>query len=306
MKRKLQAFYYHLLKFKNKILHGSPVLVLMYHRISDEYDKENKFLTVSLSDFEEQLQYFKKHFEILRLNQNWNNKKPAVILTFDDGYADNLYNALPLLEKYNIPATIFVCTQNIGTKEEFWWDKLINIYNKLGEEFWYQDEWCYKSKKSVQHILSDIYYITKEDKDLIFNDLIHRNKINYTNREAFRSLTIQELQQLEHHNLIDIGLHSHEHLPMKFMTFDEQITVFKQAESELMKVCKNYIPYFAIPHGTRNEHTLAALNQTNLEGVLMANNYYTNKVKKNSKIISRILMPSIDRNKTEKYLSKYL
>jgi peptidoglycan/xylan/chitin deacetylase (PgdA/CDA1 family) len=306
MKKRLQTVYYYLLKFKNKITQGSPVLVLMYHRISNEYDKENKYLTVTVSDFEEQLQYFKKHFQILRLNEDWNNKKPAVVLTFDDGYADNLLNALPLLEKYNIPATIFVCTQNIGTLEEFWWDKLINIYNNLGDEFWYQEETCYKSNKSVQHILSDIYYKSNEDKDLIFNGLIRKNKINYTNRDAFRSLSIQELQQLEQHNLIDIGLHSHEHLPMKFMKFDEQIAVFKQAENELKKVCENYIPYFAIPHGTRNEHTLAALNQTNLEGVLMANNYYTNKVKKNTKIISRILMPSIAGNKVKKYLAKYL
>ena len=46
----------------------------------------------------------------------------SVAVTFDDGYTDNLYQAKPMLEKYSVPATVFVCTGYVG--KEFWWDEI--------------------------------------------------------------------------------------------------------------------------------------------------------------------------------------
>src|SRR5262249_26471757 len=50
--------------------------------------------------------------------------KRGVVVTFDDGYADNLYGAKPLLERYDIPATVYVTNGHIGHPREFWWDEL--------------------------------------------------------------------------------------------------------------------------------------------------------------------------------------
>lgn len=45
-------------------------------------------------------------------------------VTFDDGYVDNLFAALPVLERHEIPATIFVVGNAVGRTREFWWDAL--------------------------------------------------------------------------------------------------------------------------------------------------------------------------------------
>jgi peptidoglycan/xylan/chitin deacetylase (PgdA/CDA1 family) len=47
----------------------------------------------------------------------------TVVITFDDGYKDNLLNAVPILKKYNIPATFFITSGYINTDNTLSWDK---------------------------------------------------------------------------------------------------------------------------------------------------------------------------------------
>src|SRR6185503_16481297 len=49
----------------------------------------------------------------------------AVAVTFDDGYADNATHALPLLQRYGIPATVFLATGCIGNGRIPWHDEVL-------------------------------------------------------------------------------------------------------------------------------------------------------------------------------------
>lgn len=87
--------------------------ILLYHRVLGESDP---FLpqAPTAADFDWQMQVLASHFTPLPLSvalerlDNGTLPRRAVAVTFDDGYADNLLYALPVLQKYRIPATVFV------------------------------------------------------------------------------------------------------------------------------------------------------------------------------------------------------
>ena len=100
----------------------SPVMVLFYHRIADTY--ENSW-TTSPRMFERQMAWLKRNFDLVSLEEaqrriaSGKNCRPAVSITFDDGYADNCKMALPLLLDLKIPLTYFVASQNVLEGQPF-------------------------------------------------------------------------------------------------------------------------------------------------------------------------------------------
>ena len=88
--------------------------VLMYHMVSPRRPG-TKFngLRVTPKHFEAQLAWLQRNgwqfFTVSELWERWDTlPAKSVAITFDDGYADNLHNALPLLEKYDARATIYM------------------------------------------------------------------------------------------------------------------------------------------------------------------------------------------------------
>lgn len=118
----------------NRIVHLSispSCLIILYHRVADVKDDPH-LLSVSPDNFRKQLTCLKKRYTIIKLSElvndvkNKNIKRNTAVITFDDGYADNFYNALPILKELNIPATIFVTAGKIDSNEPFYWDKQTN------------------------------------------------------------------------------------------------------------------------------------------------------------------------------------
>jgi peptidoglycan/xylan/chitin deacetylase (PgdA/CDA1 family) len=59
--------------------------------------------------------------------------KRWILLTFDDGYSNNL-SVLPILERYRVPAVFFISTKHVSTGEAFWWDALYRARAKTGAD----------------------------------------------------------------------------------------------------------------------------------------------------------------------------
>lgn len=88
--------------------------ILMLHTVNNHPEQSPMGqLSVSARGLDSYLKVFKQwHYQMISMddliNKNYDQKKPFVVLTFDDGYKDNLTVALPVLKKYNARATIFV------------------------------------------------------------------------------------------------------------------------------------------------------------------------------------------------------
>src|SRR5262245_50672892 len=83
-------------------------LILMYHRVADP-DLDPWGLRVSPEHFAEQLEVVNRYFhplsmqDLLRHLQRAKVPNRSIVVTFDDGYVDNLQHARPLLERYDVP-----------------------------------------------------------------------------------------------------------------------------------------------------------------------------------------------------------
>ena len=102
--------------------HRAPVTALFYHRVADT---QPNAWTISTERFRQQMSWVKQRFDIVTLEEaqcrigRRANDRPAVSLTFDDGYADNCTTALPWLIENSIPITYFVTTNHIQSGEPF-------------------------------------------------------------------------------------------------------------------------------------------------------------------------------------------
>ncbi len=94
--------------------------VLLYHRVSDRYLDS---VTVGVEQFKKQLAILKRHYHVMDLPTFLAGKgkprtTPGVVITFDDGYRDNLL-AGKLLRRAGLPCTFFLSTRIVGSDQPF-------------------------------------------------------------------------------------------------------------------------------------------------------------------------------------------
>ena len=111
---------------------AQPPLILMYHRIArGEIDPWQ--LCVSPQNFAAQMEVLRQKRRPMRLAdltselEQGRCPRGAVVVTFDDGYRDNLLAALPVLEAFDVPATVFCTAGVVGGEQAFWWDQLAGL-----------------------------------------------------------------------------------------------------------------------------------------------------------------------------------
>ena len=104
-------------------------IILMYHRVGHATPDPWQ-LSVTPTHFQDQLEWLAKTRIVLPMrafiDRHVAGTLPptATAITFDDGYADNLIEAQPILKHAGLTATLFVVSNAIGRPQSFWWDTL--------------------------------------------------------------------------------------------------------------------------------------------------------------------------------------
>lgn len=243
------------------------VLCLLYHRVSPEPDPMYH-LTVSPEHFAKQMAYIKEHYPCIRFEDAWEETdQPSVVVTFDDGYADNYTCALPILEQYQVPATIFVATENIGTKREFWWDepgRLFTCGETYPATFTLRDplfgyRWETDTFPKRFELAKTIRWLLRMNADPAvrnqwFEQIREWAGMSECGRRPYRSATLEQLKQLAQSKWITIGAHTVHHMSLGAM---ERKTQEEEIENSI-KAIDNWLGFapavFSYPFGTRLDY----------------------------------------------------
>jgi len=118
------------------------LLAFLFHHVFDDEDEITRDLVdpyqpLLVSDLRRLIEHFLQHgYRFIAPADLLGELDPAghyVLLTFDDGYANNL-RILPLLRELRVPATIFVSTAHVAEGRAFWWDAIYRERRRRGAD----------------------------------------------------------------------------------------------------------------------------------------------------------------------------
>jgi len=135
--------------FARKILYASGALslyhrlrnrdsltVVMFHRTLRKDDPRwpscDPDYTLGEDLFERSIAFFKRHYRVVSLDQVLRARREgtglppySLLITFDDGWLDNVDYALPALARAGLPAVMFVAADAVGARQPFWQERLV-------------------------------------------------------------------------------------------------------------------------------------------------------------------------------------
>ncbi|WP_224996723.1 polysaccharide deacetylase family protein [Cesiribacter sp. SM1] len=325
-------------KLKKRLTHQA--VVLMYHRIGTT-DTDPWELAVSPQNFEQQLQLLARMGittsanSLVRQMEQKKLPRRSVVVTFDDGYADNFTTALPLLQKWQIPATIFVTTQNIGRQKEFWWDELERIVVQtpvlpqqlsmpVGERpfsFNLKEETSLTAALQQKHrawvatsdaptLRTQLYLrlweqlspLTDPEQQQALTDLRSWAGIAEEARPAYCCMSTDQLKALATAEGITIGGHTITHPALGHHPLEQQQQEILGGKKLLEEVTPYPITLFAYPSGNYNDHSIQALKQSGFKAAFTTEHAPVSK-KTEPFLISRYQVNNWSAEQFEKYLT---
>ena len=280
----------------------------MYHRIH-ETALDPWALSVTPDHFADHLAVLRRSFhpislqtlaQSLRGGTKLNPK--SVVITFDDGYADNLHHAKPILERFDCPATIFLVTGVIGSAVEFWWDELASLLlqpHPLPERLSLSIQgethtWHFgkAAEYSQADYLQSIHWRVGQPAPSYRHDLyrqlwqlIHPLSIDAQNEvmKALRAWAGNDNYQPAHSILdqkeclalaraeqIEIGAHTIHHPSLASLPSDLQCSEISGSKRDLESLLNQPILSFSYPFGKRQDYTQETIALVQEDGFSVA------------------------------------
>jgi peptidoglycan/xylan/chitin deacetylase (PgdA/CDA1 family) len=247
-------------------------VILLYHRVAAPA-RDPAGLCVSPQRFAEQLEVLRRHFEPWPLRRlvggdaRWPRRRRPVVVTFDDGYADNLYAARPLLERFDVPATVFVTTGPVDSRRETWWDELERVCFEASS---LPDPWpaalgpppptpsgeadAAARARLYEACRARLRELPPAERDAALGALRRETGVPDAPRGSHRLLLPEELGALAEGGLVELGGHTVNHPVLARLPAAAQREEIRGGRERLAALSGHPVTSFAYPFGEADDY----------------------------------------------------
>jgi peptidoglycan/xylan/chitin deacetylase (PgdA/CDA1 family) len=311
-------------KFRRLRPRTAPVgLILLYHRVAAPAT-DPQLLSVTPERFSSHMAYLSRHFEIVSLHElvrrmpNAGTGSRLAAVTFDDGYADNLSQAKPILESCHVPATVFVATAALVTGSPFWWDELerlllhpsrlpsslkLEIDGRafewdLGEDGEYTSQ-GFASHKTWNVLCGDdptrrhgLYRVlcrrfkplTEATRHRALGHLRAWAGLSHDQSPPPPMLTREGVRSLAMGRWVEVGAHTASHQALAGLSLADQRAELASSKHCLEAIVGRPVTTFAYPYGTKADYTSETAVLVKKEGFTLACSNYPEAVARTSDV----------------------
>ncbi len=282
-------------KFLLKNRYGERILI--FHGIDTVGEIKYNSRFVSEAYFEKIIHYISNHYNVISIEDYYAKKFKKhtlnIAITFDDGYLNNLKYAIPILEKYQVPASFYITT--IHQKNDFLWADFLdlvsfhsskkevvfetNLYKKnIKGEFIFNNK-SLKSRciESDFKNITPLFEIFKED----WNAIKKQSLDDY-----WRLMNAEQIKKINDNPLFTIGAHGNTHANLSKISLNEAKSELFQNKQILETICKTPIFEFAFPFGFYTKKTIDYCKEIGFTKVLLVS-YQNEKDKNNHSLKNR-------------------
>lgn len=256
-------------------------VLVNYHYVEDPRDDFSGIHPCSASEFERQIAFLSDNFRLVSIPDVFraaqgNSAERLCAITFDDGLKDQYDYAVPILKKYQAPATFFIITGTftgfVPTPHKthtlfssYQSEELVDLANEFfGKKYFIPKDRRLTDKRQWDDVFTanfkeTMIILPADIKDRLLNQLL--KNLNYDEKEAASKTFMSEDEVYRLHLAgFQIGSHTHRHESLDTLLKGEIESTIKQSKECLEKLLAAAPTIFCYPSGRFNEEAVEVLN----------------------------------------------
>ncbi|MEA3402537.1 MAG: polysaccharide deacetylase family protein [Armatimonadota bacterium] len=248
----------------------SGVYVFSGHHVFDDRGRDPSlrgkgiYAGLTAQDLFDRLTYLHRHFDIVTVETalEWLDRPTPgarlAVITFDDGYRNNLVNGLPVLRSTGAPATVFVCTHPVLSGRTVWFAELRAVVQaSVGKRFevsWMDGPIDIRTPGQVDQVTGEMAQVLRRDgPDSRTARMQELYAAAGTDGQLDISpdlmLTPEDLSLLGEEPLVTIGAHTHTHTILPSCAEPEMAEELEANMGALERLVGKRPTVFAYPNG---------------------------------------------------------